>query len=81
MPDNYYDDLAARSDLPADTLATLRDLDLLYDRDEYGEFLHLYTATVGEVFLEVVQRIGGYDGFGAPNATVRLATQHACRTP
>lgn len=81
VPGNYYDDLAARFDLPADTLATLRDLDLLYDRDERGEFLHLYTATVGEVFLEVVQRIGGYDGFGAPNAPVRLATQHARRTP
>lgn len=79
IPDNYYDDLQARLDLPSDTLATLRDLNLLYDRDSGGEFLHFYTATVGEVFLEVVQRIGHYDGYGAPNAPVRLATQHADR--
>lgn len=77
VPANYYDDLAARFDLPADTLATLRELDLLYDRDDDGEFYHLYTPTVGEVFLEIVQRVGGYEGFGAPNAPVRLAAQHA----
>ncbi|MTB72020.1 hypothetical protein ACF3NS_07560 [Arsenicicoccus cauae] len=35
------------------------------------------TATVGSVFFEVVERRGGYDGYGAPNAPVRLATQHA----
>ncbi|MDO5710565.1 MAG: TIM barrel protein [Micrococcales bacterium] len=79
VSDNYYDDLSARFDLPADLLGTLRDLDLLYDRDDRGEFLHFYTATVGEVFLEVVQRIDGYDGYGAPNAPVRLAAQHAGR--
>ena len=42
-----------------------------------GEFVHFYTATVGEVFFEVVQRRGGYDGYGAANAPVRLAAQHA----
>ena len=35
--------------------------------------MHFYTATVGEVFFEVVQRNGGYDGYGAANAPVRLA--------
>ena len=30
-------------------------------------------------FFELVQR-EDYDGFGAPNAPVRLATQHARRT-
>lgn len=81
VPDNYYDDLAARFDLPEQTLATLRELDLLYDRDEHGEFYHLYTPTVGEVFLEIVQRTGRYEGFGAPNAPVRLAAQHATLLP
>ena len=33
--------------------------------------------TVGGVFFEVVQRRGGYDGYGAANAPVRLAAQHA----
>ena len=30
--------------------------------------MHFYTATVGEVFFEMVQRRGGYDGCGAANA-------------
>ncbi|MFJ6753114.1 TIM barrel protein [Streptomyces sp. NPDC091266] len=76
IPGNYYDDLQARYDLPAETLATLRELGILYDRDEYGEFHHCYTATVGRVFFEIVQRTGGYRGYGAGNATVRLAAQH-----
>ena len=41
-----------------------------------GDFLHFYTETVGGVFFEVVERRGGYDGYGAPNAPVRLAAQH-----
>ena len=43
-----------------------------YDRDGDGDFTHFYTETVGGVFLEVVQRRGGYQGYGATNA-VRLA--------
>ena len=54
----------------------MRALGLLYDRDATGEFLHFYTATVGAVFFEVVQRRGTYEGYGAPNAGVRLAAQH-----
>jgi 4-hydroxyphenylpyruvate dioxygenase len=76
IPDNYYDDLKARHSLADDTLATLRELGILYDRDEYGEFYHCYTATLGRVFFELVQRTGGYRGYGAPNATIRLAAQH-----
>ena len=49
---------------------------MLYDRDADGDFTHFYTATVGGVFLEVVQRGGGYEGYGATNASVRLAAQH-----
>jgi 4-hydroxyphenylpyruvate dioxygenase len=79
IPENYYEDLDARYDLDPEFLATLRELDLLYDRDERGAFLHFYTATVGSVFFEVVQRIGGYDGFGAPNAPIRHAVQHAAQ--
>ena len=51
------------------------ELGLLHDRDGAGTFTHFYTATVGEVFFEVVQRVDGYDGYGAPNAGVRLAAQ------
>ena len=75
VPDNYYEDLAARFDLDAQLLDTLKELHLLYDRDEAGEFLHFYTKTLGNMFLEVVERRSGYDGYGAPNAPVRLASQ------
>ncbi|HXD28434.1 MAG TPA: TIM barrel protein [Arthrobacter sp.] len=75
IPENYYEDLAVRFGLQAEMLETLRGLQLLYDRDEHGGFLHFYTGTVGRLFLEVVQRLDGYDGYGAPNAPVRLASQ------
>lgn len=79
IPANYYEDLDARFQLDPDFLATLRDLDLLYDRDGDGEFLHFYTATVGSVFFEMVERRGGYDGYGAANAPVRHAVQYDAR--
>jgi len=76
IPENYYEDLDARFDLDPGFLGTLRDLNLLYDRDADGEFLHFYTATVGSVFFEMVERRGNYDGYGAPNAPVRHAVQY-----
>ncbi len=75
VPDNYYDDLAARFGLGRDALDRLRSRHLLYDRGPEGEFLHFYTRRVGRVFFEVVQRLGEYDGYGADNAPVRLAAQ------
>lgn len=75
VPANYYDDLRARFGLPEDELRVLRDHDLLYDRDEHGSFRHFYTPVVGSIFFEVVERTGGYDGYGASNAPVRLAAQ------
>ncbi|MFG1946932.1 bifunctional sugar phosphate isomerase/epimerase/4-hydroxyphenylpyruvate dioxygenase family protein [Nonomuraea sp. NPDC048826] len=76
IPANYHDNLEARYA----TDPEIRELGLLYDRDERGEFLHLYTVTAGRVFFELVQRIGGYDGYGAANAAVRLAVQHVERS-
>ena len=76
IPANYYEDLDARFDLEPEFLATLQELNLLYDRDADGEFLHFYTATVGSVFFEMVERRGNYDGYGAPNAPVRHAVQY-----
>jgi 3-dehydroshikimate dehydratase len=75
---NYYDDLAARTYLDAGLINAMRELGVLYDRDERGEFLHFYTPVVGgRLFFEVVERRGGYDGYGAANAPVRLAAQRS----
>ncbi|MBV9604426.1 MAG: sugar phosphate isomerase/epimerase and 4-hydroxyphenylpyruvate domain-containing protein [Solirubrobacterales bacterium] len=79
IPENYYEDLAARSDLDPGLLSAMRELGVLYDTDHAGgEFLHLYTQTIGDrLFFELVERRGGYGGYGAANAPVRMAAQRA----
>jgi 4-hydroxyphenylpyruvate dioxygenase len=80
IPDNYYDDLAARTGLDEAAIEALRELGVLYDAGERGELLHFYTAMVGEsLFFEVLERRGGYDGYGAANSPVRLAALSAAR--
>jgi 4-hydroxyphenylpyruvate dioxygenase len=76
IPDNYYDDIAARWGLTDEQVALLRDRDILFDRDEAGDFLHAFTAPFDDrFFFEVVQRVGGYRQYGAANASVRMAAQ------
>ncbi|MEU0588752.1 TIM barrel protein [Streptomyces sp. NPDC006132] len=79
VPANYYDDLAARFEFADGELETYRELGILYDRDAHGVFRHCYTRTIGRVFFELAQRDDGYRGYGAANAPVRLAAQHAVR--
>lgn len=76
VPENYFEDLQARFNLAPEFLDTLRENNLLYDRDEDGEFLHFYTGTLGTLFIEVVERRGGFQGWGENNAPVRLAAQY-----
>jgi 4-hydroxyphenylpyruvate dioxygenase len=79
VPDNYYDDVAARLGLDDALLARLHDDGLLYDRDPHGDFLHAYTEPFRErFFFELVQR-DGYLGYGAANAAVRMAVQAQLR--
>lgn len=77
IPENYYDDLRARLGVEGNLLETLRELGILYDVDAAGhELLHCYTEAVGSrLFFELVQRADGYEGYGAGNATVRMAAQ------
>jgi 4-hydroxyphenylpyruvate dioxygenase len=80
IPDNYYDDLDARLAPPPTLLEEMKALDVLYDRDADGEFLHFYTEILGgRVFFEVVQRIEGYAGYGELNAPVRMAAHRRQR--
>lgn len=79
IPANYYDDVEARYQIEPALLDELRQLNVMYDRGESGEFLHFYTPPIGTVFLEVVERRGGYAGYGALNAPVRLAAQYQHR--
>jgi 4-hydroxyphenylpyruvate dioxygenase len=80
VPANYHDDLDARFDLDPARLAGMRELGLFYDETGGGAYLHLYTEVLGgRVFFEVVQRIRRYDGYGAPNAPVRMAAHRRAR--
>jgi 4-hydroxyphenylpyruvate dioxygenase len=80
VPANYADDLDARLDLAPELLAAIREHGLLYDEDEHGGYLHLVTRVLGQrVFFEVVQRLGGYDGYGTADAPVRMAAHRRAR--
>jgi 4-hydroxyphenylpyruvate dioxygenase len=75
IPENYYDDLEAKTDLPAQRIDELKAHNILYDRDGSAEYLQVYTRTFEErFFFEIVER-RGYTGFGAANAPIRLAAQ------
>lgn len=75
IPANYYDDLETRLEISDDMLADLKAHNVLYDRDEAGEYFQIYTRTFAErFFFEVVER-RDYRGFGAVNAPIRLAAQ------
>ena len=76
IPGNYYEDIEARWGLEPDRLEILRAHNILYDRDDGGEFLHAYTDPFDDrFFFEIVQRIGDYQQYGAANASVRMAAQ------
>lgn len=70
---NYYDDVEARFGLDPDLVDRLKMNNILYDRDEHGEYFQIYSPTYGEgFFFEIVER-RGYQGYGAANAIFRIA--------
>jgi 4-hydroxyphenylpyruvate dioxygenase len=79
---NYYDDLDARFDLAPGLIERLRTANILYDRDESGEFFQFYSRNFGEgFFFEIVERRSGYAGYGGPNAPFRIAAQKRAMLP
>ncbi|WP_262270839.1 bifunctional sugar phosphate isomerase/epimerase/4-hydroxyphenylpyruvate dioxygenase family protein [Microvirga yunnanensis] len=75
IPENYYDDLEVRTDLSAEDVERLRAGNILYDREGAAEYFQVYTGTLeGGFFFEIVER-RGYQGYGATNAPIRLASQ------
>jgi 4-hydroxyphenylpyruvate dioxygenase len=75
IPENYYDDLEARVDLSREQLDVLRANDILYDKDDTGEYLQIYTQSFKDLFfVEIVER-RHYKGYGAINAPIRLNAQ------
>ena len=73
---NYYEDLLARSDLDPALVGKMQSLGILFDQTPLGAFFHIYTPRFADrFFFEVVQRVGGYDGYGALNGAARLASE------
>ncbi|WP_213875406.1 3-dehydroshikimate dehydratase QuiC [Pseudomonas sp. dw_358] len=81
IPLNYYDDLAARFEFDDEFLSELAYYNVLYDRDPNGgELFHVYTEPFEDrFFFEVLQRRGGYAGYGAANVAVRLSAMAKAR--
>jgi len=80
VPENYYVDLDARFALKPDLLDLLRGHHLLYDRVGHAELLHAYTPVLATGFyVELLERRGGYDGYGSASTHVRLAAQRAAQ--
>ena len=76
VSDNYYDDIEARFGLDFNFCNELKELNILYDEDENGSFLQVYTNLINNTFFfEIVQRINNYQGYGANNALFRIAAQ------
>ncbi|WP_134681486.1 bifunctional sugar phosphate isomerase/epimerase/4-hydroxyphenylpyruvate dioxygenase family protein [Paracoccus ravus] len=79
---NYYDDLAARFGLDASLTERLKRANIMYDEDAGGQFFQLYSVPRKDgFFLEIVQRHGNYQGYGAPNAPFRIAAQKRTSRP
>ena len=73
---NYYEDLGARFGLKDAFLARLHNARILYDEDANSRYFQLYSRQrSSEVFFEILQREGGYDGYGAANAPFRVSAQ------
>jgi 4-hydroxyphenylpyruvate dioxygenase len=79
---NYYDDLEARFDIAPELVDRLRKANILYDRDEGGEFFQFYSRNFGEgFFFEIIERRDNYAGYGGPNAPFRIAAQKRAMLP
>ena len=69
VPDEYYDDLTDRVGVIEEDSKSLKDLNILVDRDEEGYLLQIFTKPVQDrptVFYEIIQRKGA-KSFGKGN--------------
>ena len=83
IPASYYRDLASEFGLEARDIDVLRTWNILYDSDgKGGSYRQLYSRPHGDgFFFEIVERRGGYDGYGARNAPYRTATLKRLAVP
>ena len=79
---NYYDDLQAQFGLQDALVERLRAGNILYDRHGSSEYFQIYSQPIFHgFFFEIVQRVGRYAGYGARNASARLAAHMKHQRP
>ncbi|MFT4012575.1 MAG: TIM barrel protein [Paracoccus sp. (in: a-proteobacteria)] len=79
---NYYADVEARFGLDPALVRRMQQSNILYDADAGGEFFQFYAeARPDGFFIEILQRQGNYQGYGAPNAPFRIAAQKRAARP
>jgi len=83
MPEAYFTDIAAEFGLQPEFVAQLQAANILYDQDQQGgSYLQLYSRPQGDgFFFEIIERRGGYNGYGARNAAYRTAAQKRLSAP
>ncbi|ESY17772.1 sugar phosphate isomerase/epimerase and 4-hydroxyphenylpyruvate domain-containing protein [Mesorhizobium sp. LNJC391B00] len=83
VPDGYYAEIEAEFDLAPEFVAQLATANIFYDEDARGgSYLQLYSRPFGDgFFFEVIERRGGYHGYGARNAAYRTAAQKRLSMP
>jgi len=81
IPENYQDDVAARFGIPPVEGRIMRELNILIDEDDRGNrYRQCYSRAFRKgFFFEFVER-DAYQGYGAPNAPIRLHAQSQYRT-
>ena len=76
IPANYYHDTQVTFGLDDDLVARLKAGNMLYAQRDGGEYFQIYSRPIfNGFFFEIVERRGGYQGYGARNAPIRLAAQ------
>jgi 4-hydroxyphenylpyruvate dioxygenase len=81
IPANYHDDAQVRFGLSPEDSATARQFNIMVDEDATGHrYRQFYSRAFNKsFFFEFVER-DGYQGYGAPNAPIRLAAQSRFRS-
>lgn len=76
IPECYYRDLRVHFGLDDSLVGRMQEGHILYDRNSDGEYFQIYSTPIFQgFFFEIVERRGGYQGYGVRNAPVRLAAQ------
>lgn len=80
VSENYYEDLRVRYALDPELVDRMRAGNILYERLGDAEYFQIYSRPIfNGFFFEIVERRAGYQGYGATNASMRLAAQLKCQ--